>query len=98
MRSSKKASNGISTIIVGDSTVHIPSGYDPEEIIGSFVYDRTPAGVPINQIMISLASFLVISGLVYRQLMERGQSDIAKQILPKGVVEDGNIYGRPKES
>lgn len=80
----QQGSQEVFSITVGDSIVFVPPGYNPGEIFGSFIWDRTQGEVPISQISISLMSWLRLTEKVYQKLIEIGQPEIAKQILPRG--------------
>ena len=75
-------------IIVGEqdinSIVFIPADFDPEKLLGHFVLDHTPIGVPINQFGFSLRSWLELAERMHYRLIEIGQPELARQILPRG--------------
>lgn len=75
-------------IVVGDddkgSTIFLPPGFDLERNLGSFTWHQLLTGVPIANIEVSLVDFLRLTEALYRILIETNQSELARQILPRG--------------
>lgn len=80
----KERSQRVFGITIGDSTIFIPEGFNPEEIFTYLVLDSTPGGVPINQIKLSLAKWLELTERFCEQLIKAGRPELARQILPRG--------------
>ena len=75
-------------IVVGEhdtsSIIFISADFDPEEILDHFVLDHTRIGVPTNQFGFSLRSWLKLAERIHGRLIEIGQPELARQILPRG--------------
>jgi|GEM_PF-4673617 len=80
----EESSQRIVAITVGDSTVFMPSGFNPEKELGSFVWDRLPTGVAISSIRLSVTTLLMLIEETYQRLMKTDQAELARQILPRG--------------